>query len=93
MNKTLTSMLALAGVAAGSASSSDDLATYARFRARQRQQPRSAGSNRRSVYLLDQVQGKLEYGTRAKNRGPYPQHMIAQSEAFHARQAARRVSA
>ena len=63
----------------------DDLATYARFRARQRQQRRERGSWRRSKYILDRVQGKLPPGTRAKNRGPYPQHLIDNCQKMRAR--------
>jgi hypothetical protein len=88
MNKTLLALLSAAGLSRwepAAATASDDLATYARFRARQRQQRREDGSMRRSNALLDLVQGKLERGTRAQSRGPYPQHLIANCEKMRAR--------
>jgi hypothetical protein len=89
MNRILASLLAM--VAGGSATEQThaELVAVERFRNRQKRQPRSVGSMRRSSAYLDLATGRIQRGTRDPRRGPYPQHMIDQSQAFHARQAAR----
>lgn len=86
MRKTIAALLALAGIGGElPAHATRELNAVHRFRTRQKLQPKTRGTMRRSSALIDLELGHIQRGTRAVSRGPYPQHMIDNCAAMRAR--------